>query len=356
MLEANSSQAMHPPTQGPKPPRVSVVRAEDDVRAAVAKAMELSGWKDFIARGSRVLLKVNLGWDLFLPGSVTSPLVTEGVATVLKDHVGDIIVADADQVLANVDKAFDVSGMGRMCERAGLRWMNLSKDEFHEINNPGALVLKKLSLPKILAEVEIVSVPVMKTHAKTVMSGAIKNLWGCLPLSRHELHLVVNSALADLLRALKPKFSVVDATICLEGNGPKSGKPREVGLVMASADPVAIDSVQAKVMGFEPLSIPHLKLCSEMGLGTEDLSKIEIVGEDIGSMNLDFRRARHNIVSQMETIFRGSAAEWLIFRTPVFRACCFSAQIWYLLWYHVGPGKRLKNGVVYGTRYGQQWR
>ena len=85
---------------------VSIVRIKDGVHEAVREAMELARWRDFITPGADVSLKVNLGWDLFLPGAVSAPWVVEGVIQTIKDHVGKIYVVESDQVLVDVEKAF----------------------------------------------------------------------------------------------------------------------------------------------------------------------------------------------------------------------------------------------------------
>ena len=101
-------------------------------------------------------------------------------------------------------------------------------------------VLKELTVPEILLRTTLVTVPVMKTHNKTVITGAIKNQWGCLPMFRHNYHLVLDAALADINAVVRPCFAMMDATVGLEGNSPKSGKPKVVNRMLASGDCVAL--------------------------------------------------------------------------------------------------------------------
>src|SRR3989442_12907604 len=101
-------------------PSVSIVRvpsaapSREDVLASVRRAMELARWQEFIPRGAAVALKPNLGWDLFLPGAVTSPWGVEGVVRTIRDWVGKIHVVESDQVVVDVGKAFRLSRLDRV--------------------------------------------------------------------------------------------------------------------------------------------------------------------------------------------------------------------------------------------------
>jgi len=195
---------------------------------------------------------------------------------------------------------------------------------------PGAFALPRLSIPKILREGTLVTVPVLKTHDKTVITGALKNQWGLLPRSRHRHHLVVNEAIADINRAAPPAFGVMDATLCMEGNGPKTGRPRRMDLVLASADPVALDAVGARIMGFDPAAIKHLERAQAAGLGTRDAAAITVEGTLPRAA--PFRPARHNFVSRIELALRHAPFAPLVFDTPLFSFMLWGAKGWYHAW------------------------
>lgn len=326
------------------------------MQEAVREAMELAQWRRFISPGARVALKVNLGWDLFLPGAVTSPWVVEGVVLTIRDFVGKIYLVESDQILVKVERALKQTRMDRLCQRYGLEWVNMSKGSFRTVPLEEGLVLKEVQVPELLLDCQIITIPVMKTHNKTIISGALKNQWGCLPMLRHNYHLILNEALADINLALRPSFAVMDATVCLEGNSPKSGQPRVADLVLASGDLVALDTVEAKVMGFDPSTILHLARCSHQGLGQNDLKNIEVVGEKLNGLNLSFKPAKHNIVSALELVLRKSEWGRMVFKNGLLlKACCIGAQGWYLLWYYLYKGRALRDEILYNTRYGQQW-
>lgn len=335
---------------------VSIVRIKDGVQDAVREAMELARWRDFITPGADVSLKANLGWDLFLPGAVTGPWALEGVIRTIKDYVGEIYVVESDQVLVDVEKALRQTRIDKVCERNGVKWVNMSAGEFRAVRTPDGRVFDEIRVPEILLRTELITIPAIKTHNKTTITGAIKNQWGCLPKLRHSYHLVLDDALADINKLLRPRFAVMDATVGLEGNSPKSGEPRVVDRVLASGDFVAMDAVVAKILGFDPAKIQHILNCREIGMGIGELDRIDVVGDDDLSLNLQFKPARHNLVSWVELLLRKSFVKWLFFDTPIFTLCCWGARLWYYGWYYIIRGKRMRDKIIRETRYGAQWR
>lgn len=347
-----------------KDPTVSLVRVarsgatREEVFRTVERAMDLARFKEFVPRGDDIALKPNLGWDLFLPGAATSPWVVEGVVRVLRDWVGKIYLVESNQVVVDVERALVRSGMDRVCRENNLAWVNMTRETMRTVKLPEGRVLKELQVPDILLRMPVVTVPVMKTHNKTVITGAIKNQWGCLPMFRHKYHLVLNAALADINAVVRPRFAVMDATVCLEGNGPKSGIPKVADRVLASGDLVAIDAVAAKVMGFDPRAIGHLAECVAAGLGVSDLARIAVVGDDDLTLNLGFIPAQHNLVSRVELALRHRAAlRRIFFDTAVFGLCCRATLVYYAAWYYaLGIGRARRNRILDETPYGAQWR
>ena len=334
---------------------MSVERVHGDVAGAVRRALEAAEWTKAVPAGADVSLKVNLGWDLFIPGSITSPLVAEALIEAIRDHVGTIYMVESDQVLEDVEKAFRESGMAEVCRRTGVRWVNMTQGPTVVHEEPRNVVLRHIEVPRILQDTVLVTVPVMKTHAKTRLSGALKNQWGCIGKMRHEHHLVLDDALADLNHAMRPALAFMDGTVALEGNGPKSGHPRVMDLVLCSRDPVALDTVQALVMNVDPASVRHLATCAGRGIGTNDPSRIEIRGVAPENARTAFAPARHNAVSLVETLLRKSVLKRLFFNTPVFDLCLFGAKLYYRLWTFLA-GRRPWDEVLAHPLYGPQWR
>ena len=309
---------------------VSVAKAPPgQVRAAVRQAMEAVGWADALDGHGTVLIKPNLGFDLYRPGAVTSAEVLEAVVDLLASDGLEVVIIEADQVLVDIEAAARTAGVPDLCRRPGVRWLNLSGQPFSARALPGARALDPMPLPEIIGKHPMITVPVMKTHAKTTVSGALKNQWGLLPMDRYRYHPRVDEVLVDLLRAAPPTLCLMDATVCMEGSGPKAGLPRRLDLVMAARDALRMDWLAAAIMGFDPAQVAHLALAAPHGFG--GLDDIEVAGDlpDVAP----FRPAQHNIVSLVEgTIQRHPATRWII-TSPLMPLLCGGARSWYKVWY-----------------------
>jgi uncharacterized protein (DUF362 family) len=334
---------------------VAVEPVTGDVRGAVRRALEAAEWTAAIPAGADVSLKVNLGWDLFIPGSITSPMVAEALIREIRPHVGRLYMVESDQVLEDIESAFHNSGMADVCRRTGVEWVNMTTGPTVSRPVADARVLQSIDVPEILTRTELITVPVMKTHAKTGLSGAIKNQWGCLSTLRHEYHLVLDDALADLNQVLRPSLALMDGTVGLEGNGPKSGRPRIADRILCSRDPVALDVVQAQCMGLDPATITHLARCAERGIGVADPGSIATRGLDPVQSAIPFAPANHNAVSSIETLLRKSALKRLFFNTPIFRICLAGAKLYYRVWTAFRAADRWRP-VRAHPLYGPQWR
>ena len=323
------------------------------VAADVRRAMELAGFERHVPAGADVALKPNLGWDKLIPGAISAPWVVEGVILALKQHAGSLTMVESDQVVLDVPRSFELSGLADVCRRHGVAWVDMSDGPFVEVRRPDRHVLRDIRIPEILTRMTLVTLPLLKTHNKTTITGALKNQWGCLESLRHTYHLVLSEALADVNTLVRPSFAVMDGTVGLEGNGPKAGTPREAGVVLASADPVAIDAVAARLMGFDPNRIDHLRWCADDGIGS--LDGYEVVGEPVDAHAQSFVPARHNAVSWLELVLRRSAVRRLVFHTPLFRLMCWGARRYYDLW-DATAGRSRRKRFFASSPWARQWR
>jgi ferredoxin len=107
------------------------------------------------------------------------------------------------------------------------------------------------------------------------------------------------NALIDIYSVIKPKLAVMDGVVGMEGEGPRHGDSKKVGLIIASHDPVALDAVTSKIIGFDPMEIATTRLATERGLGDGDLSRIEILGENIRDVAVDFKKPTVRRVSRV---------------------------------------------------------
>jgi ferredoxin len=123
-------------------------------------------------------------------------------------------------------------------------------------------------------------------------------MFGSIPANgKKNVHLMapkarlMAQALVDVFEMVQPHITIMDAIIGMEGNGPNAGDPRKVGLIIASYDGVALDTVASTIIGYDPMAVPIIKYAYERELGTADIRNINIVGEEINKVSvLDFKK------------------------------------------------------------------
>ena len=169
-----------------------------------------------------------------------------------------------------------------------------------------------IEIPKMYVGASVLHLPTVKTHGHSTTTGAVKNAFGgLLKEVRHYAHEFIHEVLVDLLymqRELHPGvFAVMDGTVVGDGAGPRTMLPREGNLILASADSVAIDAIAARLMGFDPLGIPYLRMAHERGLGVADPREIELVGDDVADVNFRCQTSRSLVIWGDQLIRRGPA-------------------------------------------------
>ena len=270
---------------------VSAVKAQNynlkELISAVRNSLALIGGLDVIVKpGSKVFIKINHLSPPSPPerGIVTHPVFTEAVVMLLKVIRADITVGD--DIEEGEGDGFAVSGYRAMCARQGVRLVNLRQGGF--IEQPcGGKILKNLYISKIVREADvIVNLPKFKTHSLTVFTGGIKNMYGIIPAglrrSFHGQYLRSEDfcrMLVDIYTPAKPQLTIIDGIMAMEGEGPGSGKMKNLGLILASRDTVALDAVCGAIIGLQPADVLTTCYAGERGLGISELSRIDVVGE-----------------------------------------------------------------------------
>lgn len=326
----------------------------NEVFAGVKKAMEEANWEKYILPGDSVCIKPNLCLDLLFPGAITSPWVLEGVILVLRKKIKKIYLVESDTWTTDVENGVRASGLLDICQKYNVKWINLLKNNFVKKKIQNNLALGEVvEIPDIISKSKLLTIPVLKTHGNSLISGAIKNQWGCLKKMRIDYHEKINEALVDLNRVLKPDFCVMDATIGSEGKGPKQGRPRICNLILAAADNVAMDTVAAKLMGINPESVEHLKLCAKYNTGISDFNNIKINGEDVENINFNFDYGGKSLLTAADLFLRKPFLKRLFYHTFLFKILIFLAKINYVFW-QLFYGKRLRSKII-KSKYGEQW-
>jgi uncharacterized protein (DUF362 family) len=282
---------------------VSVVRVGEDVEAAVREAIQMAGGlEDLIGSKSKVLIKPNIcSRDCSGTGKVTDARVTAAVTRiVLERNPSRVVIGEGSAVgydfpdLQDTMMALEESGTKAVAEKLGVPVVDLNRDSHREVEIPGALVMKTVKIARTVLESDvIVSVPVMKTHIRSAVTLSLKNMKGVLPgAEKRKTHqLGLEQAIADLNAVVKPHFAVVDGLVGMEGLWEYPDDCVRPGLVGAGRDPVALDSVFARIMGVEVQEVMHLQYCQSRGLGVADPERIEVVGVPIPEVRHPFRPA-----------------------------------------------------------------
>ena len=260
----------------------------------VDRLVALSDVEEAFEAKATTILKDNISWHFPFPGANTTPWQLEGVICALRRHGFESQVCVQNKtVVTNAFKGEDLNKYLPVFREHDIpvlynfepRDMTWSKYE----PKADMLVLDKIFpegilIPDYFHGTNIVHLPTVKCHIYTTTTGAMKNAFGgLLNTKRHYTHSWIHETLVDLLAIQKEihsgLFAVMDGTTAGDGPGPRTMRPRQKDVMLASSDQVAIDAVAASLMGFDPLGIDYIRMADERGLGVGRLSDIEIVGD-----------------------------------------------------------------------------
>jgi len=287
----------------PAPSQVALVRCDTykqhEVYEAVSRGISLLGGPEsFMKPGDKLLLKPNLlAADPPEKYSVTHPAIFQAVARCLQDAGAHLSYGDSPAAHRPLTAARKAE-LSNFAEAKNILLADLANGE--TIAYPDGNLIKQFTIAKgVLAADGIINLPKMKTHALTRLTGAVKNMFGCIPgVLKAEFHArlqnedLLSQMLLDLNCLLPPRLNVMDGVIAMEGNGPRNGTGREVHVLLLSTDPVALDTTAARIMNLDPMLVPTLKWAKELGIGQVD--DVEILGDTLDSFVLpDFEANRH---------------------------------------------------------------
>jgi uncharacterized protein (DUF362 family) len=260
-----------------------------EIHAKISTAIERGGGIDASAHG-RVVIKVNL-CDFRQPesGAVTHPIFLDAVLSYLRSlpERFQIFVVESDATVGRPDVLVRWLGIQPIIEKYDAKYVNLSKDKLVKQRIAGRY-FDELHIPQVIADCEyFITMPKLKTHLLTDITCCLKNQYGCIPYRRKiRFHHALDDVIVDAARAMRPDFCIVDGILAMSGvKGPDLGIPIRSNVVVTGKDPVAVDSVCAEIMGFNPRSIGHVRKAEEAGIGKMSYT---IEGEDISQVKRDF--------------------------------------------------------------------
>jgi len=282
--------------------RVSIVSAgEIGVEAAVRKAIELAGGlPELITPHSKVLIKPNLCRpEASGTGIITDCRVTEAVTRmVLELGPQSVVIGEGAGAgydfsgSTSTEDAFQVSGTAEVAHRLGVELRNLNRDQWQEVTVKNPYIMDKVKIARTALESDvIISLPVLKTHLRTLVTLSLKNTKGVLPgTEKRKTHaLGLDKAIADLNSVAKPSYVVVDALAGMQGLWGYPQDRVELGLILAGREPCAVDTVGTHLMGFSPSQVMHLQYFAARQRQKADLKYIDIVGEPLEAHRKSFK-------------------------------------------------------------------
>lgn len=244
----------------------------------------LGGLESMVGRDEKILLKPNLLKKSEVERAViTHPVVVGAFARILKEeNYKNIILADSCGT-STTAKVIKGTGMDDYLNQYNIPAVDYSQGV--RVDYPQGIQAREFIIPKELLECDcVISLCKMKTHALERITGAVKNSYGFIyGLHKAKGHTVYPSAdsfarmLVDLNQYVKPRLYVMDGIMAMEGNGPGSGDPIPMKVMLLSQDPVALDSVFCRLINLKPDMVPTNYHGENMGLGTYQEENIELL-------------------------------------------------------------------------------
>jgi len=288
--------------------RVSITKCKSynkkDLKKAINNCVSLlGGFGNFLNSNSKIVIKPNFLLAATPEKAITThPLFIEAVI----ENIIDITESNKNIVIADsfgpatpynrtgMERVYEATGVLDVAKRTGCR-LNYST-EYESLSYRQGRVIKKIEIIKPIIEADvIINLPKFKTHNLTVITGAIKNMYGVVPgFTKVGYHLRFADIekfwgmLLDIVTFIKPALNIMDGIVGIEGEGPgRSGTPRGVGLVLASDDPVSMDIVMSRIMNIDQRLVTLFEVLKEWKVKSYRESNIRILGEKLSDIIID---------------------------------------------------------------------
>jgi len=284
-------------------PTVILSRCSDYSPPGIAEALQkqfelLGGLEKFVKPGDTVLLKPNF----IAPRSrrhatQTHPAVIIETARLLKDFGARPFVGDSP-AWGNVFTCVKALKLKEPLKKLSVPVKQLDKPKWCRIGAKNIRV--GISSVALDADV-IINLPKFKSHQQLTATFAVKNMFGCVSGKRKALWHFAKGKNADdfcellieIFKFLNPALTIIDAVVAMDGPGPIRGRARPLGWLIGGTDPIACETICAKLIGINPQDVPIIKTARQIGFGCSDPAKIEIVGDDFPqSICTDFQLAK----------------------------------------------------------------
>ena len=262
---------------------------EASIQDSVTKVFDLMGGvTNMIKPGTTVMLKPNAGHASPADTSVcTNPEVVRAVIReVKKANPKSIVIAEAAAIGCDTMECYEVSGIADVAREEGVELYDIKadKDLINVAVRGYRSNLHHVKLPRRLLEADhLINLPILKAHASMVFSCALKNIKGVVQdavhLQMHQQNLTM--AMMDVWSVCRADINIVDAIRPASGYSPHTPVPIEVGCILGSSDPVAVDLIACDLVGIDAEAVDYFRVAAETGLGITERENIDVVGATV---------------------------------------------------------------------------
>ena len=251
----------------------------------------LGGWEKYVSPGMKVLLKVNLiGPKAPETAAITHPEFVRALVRILKGLGCAVWIGDSSggaiAGIAPTARSLKVSGLEQVAREEGAEIKNFDREGVVEVT-PGSGIGGKMFIAKPMFDADfVINLPKFKTHSAGIYTGAVKNLYGCIPgLRKAEYHRLapdprdLGAVLTDIHQAVNVGLHIMDGVTAMQGEGPTAGSVYPAGKILMSTDPLALDTVAVAMLGLGIEDIPILQSARTRELGESSLKEIELAGD-----------------------------------------------------------------------------
>ncbi len=260
-------------------PGLVMVQGESPSAITKEAVAALGGMKSFVARGDRIMIKPNIGWDRTPElAACTNPEVVKTLVELCFD-AGAKEVTVMDNTTNQAQRCYARSGIAEAAKSAGAKAPFVNTFRLKKMALQGEWLKEWEVFTDFIEADKLINVPIAKHHSLSRLTMGMKNWLGAIGGSRNQLHQRLDEAMVDLAAFFKPELTVLDAYRILIQNGPQGGRLSDVKLqkaVIAGADPAAVDALGATFFNIKPQELPYLEIARRRGLGEIDLEKIRL--------------------------------------------------------------------------------
>ena len=277
-------------------PDVAITKSNDEI-LAINECFELLNATSLINSNDVVVITPNwVQQQKAETGIVVGPESLRAILQFVKKQNPKRIVVATGSGQKETSEIMKFSGFDKIIETEGVEFVDLNHGPFIRVNL-NHNTIKSTNLNHLFEEMTfLISYTQLKHHEEATMSAAIKNIaLGWPPAEEHGfpkknlgIHEELHGFISAMAEAIPIDLSIVSASPAMIGTGPAKGIPRQTGLVLAATDPVAVDTIAARLLGFKPQGVRYLFECSNKNIGVSDTTQMNIKGLDLKKAEEEF--------------------------------------------------------------------